>query len=358
MRSAVLVAAALEIVCGGTVFAGQTVTTNTSTGYVDAASVAPLVADFVRNECNAPLNGTSSGGALTDACTVRGEAAVLSTSAGELWDVGAFVPRVSSLPSGGWWNSSNETAFNNNIFSDQNGDGTLDSYYFNGIGMATNGSSGVNWTDIADAIAAPSLPLGAPTVASIADAVNVRDFWIDQVVVGYVVSKGDNAAWGGNENQMGDATEATTLIQNFRSQLGSIGVDPADYLTLVDQRLEQSVALSPTAAYEARLQVFQQAFGVASGYDDGSGYNGNVTTDPSINEGSLALSVAAGDPNGLAQMVSQDIMGYFFSCMNCDSLNVPTAHRFEPPYTPPDFIPWDPNWDHVPTIQHGPEEQH
>ncbi|MFQ5508024.1 MAG: hypothetical protein ACE5FN_01665 [Leptospirillia bacterium] len=371
-KLSIAVGSAAVLAFAGSAYAVDQVTMNMSEGYVDNGAAENFIPDFVRNECKALPGAESTGAGTAFACGAHGSempglAAATTAATENFWASGIAVPLLAANAAGGWWNANNEIAFGNNIWSDQNGDGTLDHYYFNGIATATNGATGVNWTDPLDAIANPELPLGAPTFANLgsSELTTEFEFWIDQIVVGYVVSKGDSAMSGGNGNLIGDATEKTTLIQNFRSQLAWVGSDFATTLALVDQRLEQSVDLGDPA-YEASRQTFQQAFQVVAGPNHLTDPEPSTAfaigtfmqTIPATAEGSVHDDPSgSGIMNRVAQMVSQDAEGYFFSCMNCDSLNVPTAHRFAPIEVDYDFMPWSSGWHTVPTIQHGPTPQ-
>lgn len=154
-----------------------------------------------------------------------------------------------------------------------------------------------------------------------------RDMWIDQTVVGYVTS-------------LDKDTAAEELAQNFSSQI-TFDVPPTDIstlnYTLLDQRLDQSVELGQ-AEFEASRQTFQQAFRSRSA--DNFYFGTPVDYDAS-------------------QLVSQDVEGYLFSCMNCDTpelVGSGGSHAFLPPLTSDqiDFIPYWSNWHTVPTITHAP----
>lgn len=152
-----------------------------------------------------------------------------------------------------------------------------------------------------------------------------RDNWVDQLVVGYVEAW---ASLGGSDH----------FAENFRSQVLFDHNDPTlDFNTLVsvDQRLEQSVELGQ-AQYEASRQTFQQAFQSLS--DQATGTAG---------------------VNGLAvgQLVSQDVEGFFFSCMGCDSEDLISSggasHALSAPPMATVFDDYLTVLQTVPTVKHA-----
>ncbi len=167
---------------------------------------------------------------------------------------------------------------------------------------------------------------------------NAREQWIDQTVVGYV------EAW---EALGGDAHFA----QNFRSQVGydpTFSVLTSGTQVVTDFRLEQSVELSGAFTTEgsdpgdattpgdnmdgvAGRQTFQQAFGGLSA----PGFGGLL--------GSRTIG----------QMVSQDVQGYFSSCLNCEQPGG-LSHAFDPAKQDLTYMAYQSGWDVVPTIVHAP----
>jgi len=162
-----------------------------------------------------------------------------------------------------------------------------------------------------------------------------RDEWMNQIVTGYV------DAWdslGGDRH----------FAENFRSQVGysplyTVLTSGTEVLT--DFRLEQSVELSgafTTRASDpgdtitpgdnldgiAGRQTFQQAFQALSGPLGG-------------------LVVDTG------QLVSQDIQGYFMSCLHCESPELGISHAFQPEPDVLEFMPYQSGWDVVPTVVHA-----
>jgi hypothetical protein len=147
-----------------------------------------------------------------------------------------------------------------------------------------------------------------------------RDEWVDQVVTGYVMSI--------------PATPANRMyVQNFRSQMG---YDPAatvlDSGTQVaaDFRMEQSVGLGQDP-FEAERQTIQQALATRSTQDFGW-----IPTD------------AGGQRIG--QLVSQDVQGYFMSCLNCDNGTTAISHAFPPPELDLALLPYEADWQSVPLV--------
>jgi hypothetical protein len=168
-----------------------------------------------------------------------------------------------------------------------------------------------------------------------------RDEWMDQTVVGYV------EAWdslGGDDH----------FAQNFRSQVGyDATADILDSGTEVwaDFRLEQSVELSGAFTSEgsdpgdlitpddnldgiAGRQTFQQAIATESTQDFGWLY------------GEKQIG------GGIGQMVSQDVMGFLMTCLNCDQEGG-NQHAFTPTKLDLFYQPYVGGWDVVPTIVHG-----
>ncbi len=143
-----------------------------------------------------------------------------------------------------------------------------------------------------------------------------RDQWISQVVTGYVEAW---ASLGGSRN----------FTQNLRSQMVYEPGGPltAATLALTDFRLEQSVELGQNA-FEASRQTFQTAMATAG-------------TD------------AGGTATQWGQLVSQDVIGYFYSCLNCDSAANTVAHAFTPMDLGLTFMPYQTAWRGLPSIGHG-----
>jgi hypothetical protein len=167
-----------------------------------------------------------------------------------------------------------------------------------------------------------------------------RDQWVDQIVVGYVQSW---ESLGGDQH----------FVQNFRSQ---VGYDPtalildASTSVYTDFRMEQSVELSgafttvasdPTDTigldnqdFVAGRQTIQQAITTES--TDEFGWLYNQKQAPSIGD-----------------LVSQDVNGYFFSCLNCDNPTQNIVHVFTPLLLDLYYQPYDAGWNRVPTVTHA-----
>ncbi len=153
-----------------------------------------------------------------------------------------------------------------------------------------------------------------------ANGCDARDQWVDQVVVGYIESFDDP-----------NNPTATLLKQNFRSQVfqdQSNALTPATE-TLIDFRMEQEVALGQTA-FEASRQTLQQSMATVSGSGAGTiqGHN-------------------------WGQLITQDVEGWFYSCLNCDSTVNNVSHAFTPILQGMTFMPYTSTWRDLPSISHG-----
>ncbi len=157
---------------------------------------------------------------------------------------------------------------------------------------------------------------GAAVGLSLANC-NAREQWIDQVVVGYIESFDDP-----------NNPTASLLKQNFRTQMN---FDPQDVLlaarTFTDSRIEQDVTLGGSAFHAAR-QTMQQAFAATS-----------------------TEVVTFGTTMG--QLVTQDVEGWFYSCLNCDSVGNTLSHAFTPVDLNLTFMPYTNTWRDLPSISHG-----
>ena len=275
--------------------------TNKSDSYVDENIATLFVPNFVMNVC-------------VPNCDAVGDDAMLQAAQNNFFSSTYLVPELDETPESGYLLEQLNDAFSTGLFVSGGGS------YFNGLEGA--------WTNIDDAIATPGMPMAAPI--SMGAIGELRENFVDQTVVGYV------SAWtslGGDDH----------FAMNFRSQLSwdPSGADPADAIARIDQRLEQSGELGEPA-FTASRQAFMQAFDIASGV--------NTTFDPTVNEGIA---------NSLAQLVAQDIEGYLFSCMNCDSTDLALSgvtHAFEPsqPLDDLSMIVFSSDWDQVPTISNFP----
>ncbi|MDH5527579.1 MAG: hypothetical protein OEY97_09765 [Nitrospirota bacterium] len=324
-KISIAVGAAAFAALGGVAVAADLNIINNTENYADPGNATGFLPIFV-DECSATANATStSSGTVTmmqamsttgvAACAAHGNHAMAGAAAGTFFAGVEFVVPFNNTENSGY-STLLDPGFDNGLF---NTDGTS---YFSGLNLG--------WSTIADADAnlggTPDIPMGMPTTAS----ANQRNEWIDQIVVGYVIST--------------DAgTGAVELKQNFRSELSWVGgaSDVSLAKVAVDQRLEQQVnLLDPGVAFEASRQTFQQAIGTLGG---------SATTQP---------DTTPGTENGLAQLVSQDIEGYLFSCLNCDTPSL-IASGGSHAWTPTNagdysFVPYTSQWHSVPSIVHAP----
>jgi hypothetical protein len=168
-----------------------------------------------------------------------------------------------------------------------------------------------------------------------------RDAWMDQAVVAYA------ASWdslGGDDH----------FAQNFRSQVGYDGLAAnLDATTEVwtDFRLEQSVELSGAFTTEATDP------GDAMSPANMDNIAGRQTFRQTIATESLDSFGFLRFPGAIAQMVAQDVNGYFMSCLNCDTATTAALndeHAFTPAKLDLTFMPYTAGWQTVPTITHAP----
>jgi hypothetical protein len=169
-----------------------------------------------------------------------------------------------------------------------------------------------------------------------------RDQWMDQVVTGYVES------WeilGGDQH----------FAQNFRSQ---VGYDPT--ATVLDSgteiwgdfRLEQSVELSGAFTSNGSdpgdtITPGDNMEGIASRQT----FQYALATESTDEFGWLYGNRQVGE--GIGEMVSQDVQGFFMSCLNCEQ-NVPggNMHGFTPAVLDLVYQPYVDGWTEIPTIAH------
>jgi len=165
------------------------------------------------------------------------------------------------------------------------------------------------------------------------DNCDLREEWIDQTVVGYV------EAWtklGGDDH----------FAQNFRSQLNfdhEVVLNESTG-TIVDQRIEQSTELS--GAFTTRLS---DPGDLITPGDNMDGIAGRETFQQAVQ--AYGGQAFGGDPGGVGQMMSQDVMGFIMECLNCTGGG--GVHQFSPPYLDLEYQPYQTGWDVVPTIVHG-----
>ncbi len=336
---AVGVAAALTL--AGTAGANNTQTINNSQGYVDLAVASAFVPAFLTDHCTSPIG--SNGGNCDDwgaiaAGNAAGTTIVLGN--GSTMASSGFFNNPDMMPvlnTAVWaagienaaWN--NAAPFSSGLMSFDRSDG---SSYFAGLDLA--------WTGYTDAaLSSVGLPMGAPVLPNGGES--VREEWVDQTVVGYVESL--------------DALDNPNLEQNFRSQLSWIGAAlPGTNSTYahIDQRLEQDLTLEDNGfAFAASRQTLQSVFAVSSntgGTTDptglgagGSGVSGSLNAEPAGFTGT----------SGFGQLVTQDVEGWFYSCLNCDSTLNNVSHAFTPMEQGLTFMPYSNTWRDLPSISHG-----
>jgi hypothetical protein len=325
-KVSVAVGAAAAVAFTGVAFASDTVTINESEAYHGAVAWSNFMpSDFLLGDCTADLKGT------TGHCNMHGHEMPIMAADGTFWTGGVAIPSASFSEAGGY-EMQVEGAFDNGLFRS---DGTS---YWTGLSFG--------WNTIGDAIAEAGVPQGAPTFENGLG----HDFWFDQVTVGYVQTNLDT-----DGNPMNGGEGAVTLAQNMRSSTRfAPGTDLENVENLIDQRLEQMVELSlgsnfPSGgteggaasplAFEAARQTIQMAFGVVSGP--------NATTDPTVGEN-------LDDPLW-GELVSQDVEGFFFSCINCDTpalISSGVDHAFTPADLDARYMDYQSGWNVVPTVIH------
>ncbi len=166
----------------------------------------------------------------------------------------------------------------------------------------------------------PDQCAGTAAPGLVANNCNIKDQWVDQVVVGYIESFDDP-----------NNPTASLLKQNFRSQVFQDQSNPLGPFTeiLTDFRLEQDVTLGQ-AAFEASRQTFQQTLATV---------------------GNGAFGTMQGD--NIGQLITQDVEGWFYSCLNCDSTVNNVSHAFTPILQGMEFMPYTNTWRDLPSISHG-----
>jgi hypothetical protein len=350
-KISIAVGTAAAVAFTGAAFASDLVTINSSEGYTTVGSEA-FMPGFLRADCG-HQDGTATYAFISGSCPEHGQTVVSLAANGGFWDGGDAVPvyETDALEASGYSmlkapnGDVRGDAFDNGLFR------TNDTSYFSGLSYG--------WDTLGDALGvnagkAPDAPMGGPTGT---DA-NVREFWVDQTVIGYVETLRDT---DGNQGNGGEAE--TTLAMNFRTSLtftgstdltGELGVS-----NHIDQRLEQMVELvdgsnnpnavpgmTDPAAFEASRQTLQQAFALDAGSGIGSANN---TTDPDAN--------ADLHEENMGQLVAQDIEGFFFSCLSCDTAALETlggSHAFTPEAIDAHYMPYVAGWQTVPTVIHAP----
>ncbi|MBI5137527.1 MAG: hypothetical protein HZA24_09390 [Nitrospirae bacterium] len=327
-------AAVLAVLCAPAAKANNTQTVNGSDVPLDLTTITAFTPLFVQTQCTAVAGGTGNCdqfGAVT-AGNAGGTTIIYlgGTEAPNGYFNNPDMMPVLNLDvwsggiAGAAWN--NAAPFSSGLMSWDRSDG---SSYFAGLTLA--------WTGYADAAANPTMPMGAPLMPGGAES--VREEWVDQTVVSWVETL--------------DALGNTTHVQNFRNRLSWMGSDVATSWAHVDQRWEQLLMLDPNGlAFEASRQTIQQAFAVGSPTGAttdpdgiapaGTGQTGQIGVDPA----------GWNNTTGVAQLVTQDVEGWFYSCLSCDSQNR-LVIAFTPMFQPITFMPFDPLWINVPSISHG-----
>jgi hypothetical protein len=337
-KISIAVGTAAAVAFAGAAMASDLVTINSSEGYTSIGSEA-FIPGFLRNDCG-HQDGTDTYAFVSGSCPEHGETMVSLAANGGFWTGGDAVPVHSNSPAGGFQMVNGiGDAFDNGLFRT---DGTS---YWSGLTYA--------WDSISDAVADPMAPIGShpPNFSS------GHDWWLDQTVIGYVETLRDT---DGNQGNGGEAE--TTLAQNFRVSITQVGsTDLTAVSNHIDQRLEQMVELvdgsnNPNAGvldisgqpgndfeFEASRQTIQMAFAVDSGP--------NLTTDHTTG------SLNGHAPEVFGQLVSQDVEGFFFSCINCDTqalIDAGAEHAFTPEAIDAHYMPYVAGWQTVPTVTHAP----
>lgn len=322
-KIAIAVGSAAAVAFTGAAFAADLEIINSSEGYGNPNAAGAFVPSFIQADCAAnatTLNVSGWSGTTfsdTGACNGHGNHILMAASQENFFGNSDLVPQQDSNWGMGMGNVAAPGSWGFSMIDPFMDSGVVT--YFSGLQDA--------WTNVADAIANPERAMGIPggRLRGMGHESH-RDFWIDQTVVGYV------QAW----ESIGGSDE---FAQNFRSQLSWRGADTETALAHIDQRLEQSVALGQ-AAFEASRQTLQSAFAVTSGV--------NTTSDVETGEG---------ETTDIGQLVAQDIEGFFFSCMNCDSSDLTASgvtHAFDPDPVTVWFQDYQSGWNVVPTVVHAP----
>ncbi len=314
------VGTAAAVAFTGMAHASDLTTINQTEQYVDPSVAGSFVPYFVQpgGDCNAAIGGSSTVGCPDHGAALVGQAA--GTEPENYFSGGDAVPAFSHSPSDSWAlvGPTGDNPFMSGIFRS---DG---SSYFTGLNYACDTPG--------DAIDNNCNGMGAPTGIG---SLTSHQEWIDQTLIGYVESLQN---LDGNDANGGEGD--VTLAQNLRVQFNQTGTDPgfADVGGEIDQRLEQMVELDGASGFldnDASRQTFQQAFGTTGAA------GGNPT------------AAGGGGHFMLGQLVAQDIEGFLFSCMSCDTSANSGDHTVTPNYLEVRYNPYSSGWDVVPTIVHG-----
>lgn len=331
-KISVAVGTAAAVAFTGAAYASDLLTINQSSQYVEPSVAANFIPYFVRpgGDCNAPIDGSSTLGCPDHGSALVGQAA--GTQPENYWTGGDAVPQVVATPAGSWAlvAPTGDNPFMSGLFRS---DGTS---YFTGLNWACDTP--------AEAIAGNCNGMGGPATNVGGAGFTAQQEWIDQTVIGYVESLANT-----DGNRMNGGEGDVTLAQNMRSQFNATGT-LTSVGSHIDQRLEQMVELNgltgsndnvgsanidANGVQDASRQTIQQAFGV----------NATSTGNPTADGG--------GGHFMLGSLVAQDINGFLFSCMNCDSSAASPSHAVTPSLLDVQYQPYVGGWDSVPTIVHG-----
>jgi hypothetical protein len=329
-KISVAVGAAAAVAFTGAAYASDLLTINQTSQYIDPNVSAAFIPHWLLpgGDCHAAPGGTSTVGCPDHGSALVGQAA--GTEAENFWSSGDAIPQIVPNPAGSWAlvAPTGDNPFMSGLFrTDGTSFFTGLSYACNTPGDTVNGCYG----------------MGAPLASVGGAGFTAQQEWIDQTVIGYVQSNADtdgNLANGGE----GDIT----LAQNMRSQFNMTGTSLTAVGSHIDQRLEQMVELNgltgsndnvgvqdANGVQDASRQTVQQAFGV------NATSSGNPTAD------------GGGGHFMLGQLVAQDVQGFLFSCMNCNSSGNDDEHAVTPSLLDVRYQPYVGGWDSVPTIVHG-----
>jgi hypothetical protein len=313
------VGTAAAVAFTGVAHASDMLTINQTEGYVGSSISANFI-PWVLGECEAPGGGTSTVGCPDHGAALVGQAAGLEAE--NYFTGGDAVPAFTHSPADSLARvaPTGDNPFMSGIFRN---DGFM---YFDGLGWSEF------WSTPGDAVAHATYGIGAPDAGDIGSFTRQQE-WIDQTLVGYVESIRD-----ANGDDVADPGGDVTLAQNFRIQFNMTGTAVSAPGSHIDQRLEQMVELDGATGFldgDASRQTFQQAFGV------NASSSGSPTQD------------GGGGHFMLGQLVAQDIEGFLFSCMSCDSDVNGGGHAVTPSLIEVRYNPYLTGWDVVPTIIHG-----
>jgi hypothetical protein len=349
-KISVAVGAAAAVAFTGTAYASDLLTINQSAGYLNDAASQAFMPWFVTGggDCNAAPGDTSTVG-----CPDHG-AELVSQAAGlfghpNFFSGGDAVPALSGSPQDSWALVAHTTdnPFMSGLFHT---DGT--SSFFSGLTWACDTA--------AEAEAGGCFGMGAPSsTAQIGgDDITLQESWIDQIVVGYVTSQ-RNTDGDLNNGGEGDITLAQNMRVSFNQTAGIQGVG-SGIGAHIDHRLEQMVELDGATGSVDNAGP-ELPIGPSGASGQGLGTNASRQT---MQQAMVTDVLSTGNPTStfdpgdaglvmMGQLVSQDIEGFFLSCMNCDNgLNGPT-HGVTPEFIDVRYQQYTSGWNVVPTITHG-----